>query len=119
MLFTRWSDYSGGQLALAEVDEKFADAYLEQLRARGLVETMPVEGEKATKGVMAQRAEKRLDPVYQDAVQDKLLAYAQRKLIAARHEAFERDAAVVSRELTRRVEREPSQRRTARWGGAR
>lgn len=116
--FTRWADYSGGQLAVADVDERFADAYLDKLKAMGLVETYEDEGPKKG-GVTRARAGKTLDPVYQEAVQDKLNAYARRKLLSARHEAFERDAAVVSRELTRRVERDPSQRRTARYGGAR
>lgn len=113
MKFTRWADYSGGQLAVADVDEAFAVEYIDKLKAMGLVQTY---GEKG--GVTRARAEKRLDPVYEEAMQEKLNAYARRKLIAARHEAFERDAAQVSRELTRRTEREPSVRRTARYGGA-
>lgn len=117
--FTRWADYSGGQLAVADVDERYADAYLDKLKAMGLVQTYDVEDGPKKGGVTRARAEKNLDPVYQDAVQTKLNAYARRKLLAARHEAFERDAAVVSRELTRRVERDPSQRRTSRHGGAR
>jgi hypothetical protein len=118
VMFTRWADYSGGQLAVADVDERYADAYVDQLKARGLVETYEADGPKKG-GVTAARAGKQLDPVYQEAVQDKLNAYARRKLLAARHEAFERDAAVVSRELSRRIERDPSARRTARMGGAR
>lgn len=117
MAFTRWADYSGGQLAVADVDERFADAYIDKLKAMGLVETYDAEPKKG--GVTRARAAKTLDPVYDEAVQEKLNAYARRKLLAARHEAFERDAAVVSRELTRRVERDPSVRRTARHGGAR
>lgn len=118
MTFTRWADYSGGQLAVADVDEKYAEAYLDKLKAMGLVETYDDESTKKG-GITRARAGKALDENYQNAMQDKLNAYARRKLLAARHEAFERDAAVVSRELTRRTEREPSQRRTHRYGGAR
>lgn len=121
--FTRWADYSGGQLAVADVDERYADAYVDQLKAKHLVETYDLPDDTTPKskrpGVTVARASKSLDPIYQDAVQDKLNAYARRKLLAARHEAFERDAAVVSRELSRRIERDPSARRTARYGGAR
>lgn len=121
VLLTRWADYSGGQLAVADVDEQYAIAYVDQLKARGLVETYDAGDEPSSKraGITVQRASKALDPIYQGAVQTKLNAYARRKLISARHAAFERDAAVVSRELSRRIERDPSARRTARMGGAR
>jgi len=109
---TRWADFSGGQLALAEVDETYAEALLDKLKALGYVKG---SGDKVTTA----RAEMQLDDDYQAAVQSKLEAYARRKLLIARHTAFERDAAVVSRELSRRIERDPSQRRTARMGGAR
>lgn len=124
VLLTRWADYSGGQLAVADVDEQYAIAFVDQLKARGLVETYDAGDEQDTPkgkraGITVQRASKALDPIYQGAVQTKLNAYARRKLISARHAAFERDAAVVSRELSRRIERDPSARRTARLGGAR
>lgn len=124
MEFTRWADYSGGQLAVADVDERYADAYVDQLKAKHLIETWDAgdddERPKSKRpGVTVARAGKAMDPIYQEAVQAKLNAYARRKLLAARHEAFERDAAVVSRELSRRIERDPSARRTARFGGAR
>lgn len=106
---TRWADYSGGQLALAEVDETYAEALLDKLKAMGMVRA---GDEKVTKA----RAEMQLEDDYQAAVQSKLEAYARRKLLQARHGAFERDAAVVSRELSRRIERDPSARRTARYG---
>lgn len=115
MLLTRWADYSGGQLALAEVDESYAEEYVDKLKAIGLVQTY----DEGKGGVTRARAEMRLDPIYDEGMQEKLNAYARRKLISARHSAFERDAAMLSRELTRRTEREPSVRRTARYGGAR
>ena len=116
---TRWADYSGGQLALADVDEAFAKQYVEQLTAQNLVETWEAGADDKKKpGVTVARAAKASDPVYVEAKQEQLNAYARRKLLSARHEAFERDAAVVSRELTRRLERSPSERRTARYGGA-
>ena len=110
--FTRWADFSGGQLALAEVDETYAEALIDKLKAFGYVKG---SGDKVTTA----RAELQTTPEYLDASQEKLTAYARRKLLAARHAAFERDAAVVSRELSRRIERDPSARRTARMGGAR
>lgn len=112
MEFTRWADYSGGQLALADVDEKFATAYIDRLKAMGLVAG-------GSEKVTTARAASSLEPEFVEAQQTQLEAYARRKLLTARHEAFERDAAVISRELTRRVERDPSVRRTNRLGGAR
>lgn len=113
--FTRWADYSGGQLAVADVDEAFAKELVDKLKAISLVRTYDAD---AKGGVTRARAEKSLDDDVQAAIQERLNAYARRKLLQARHEAFERDAAQVSRELTRRTEREPSVRRTARFGGA-
>jgi hypothetical protein len=122
---TRWADFSGGQLALAEVDERFAESLVAKLKAFGLVETYSdgedetgPRGGKVRKNITVARASKELDESFQQARQEHLNAYARRKLLTARHEAFERDAAVVSRELSRRIERDPSQRRTARYGGA-
>lgn len=112
VVMTRWADYSGGQLALAEVDESYAEALLDKLKAFAYVQGA---GDKVT----TVRAELQMDEEYQDGVQAKLTAYARRKLLTARHTAFERDAAVISRELSRRIEREPSLRRTSRLGGAR
>jgi hypothetical protein len=108
---TRWADFSGGQLALAEVDETYAEAFIDRLKAFGYVRG---SGDKVT----VARAEMQVEDDYQAAVQVKLEAYARRKLLQARHAAFERDAAVVSRELSRRIERDPSVRKTSRLGGA-
>ena len=125
VLFTRWADFSGGQLAVADVDERFASAYVDQLKAIGLIESWGGEEEVGPRGgvrkrtVTEMRAAKQSEPMYREAIQAKLNAYARRKMLTAVHEAFERDAAVVSRELTRRLERSPSERRTARYGGAR
>ncbi len=113
VLLTRWADYSGAQLAVADVDEKFADALLQRLRAMSTVRASGAEK------ITVAKAEAESDPVMVEATDAKLEAYARRKLLQARHEAFERNAAVVSRELTRRVERDAPQRRVHRYGGGR
>jgi hypothetical protein len=121
-LFARWADYSGGQLAVAEVDEKYAQELLDRLTAMGLVEAAePAEEERGPRGgaprsggITVGRARKKLDPVYKDAKDAHLAAYAGRKLIAAIHAALERDAALCSRELTRRTDRSGVERRTVR-----
>jgi hypothetical protein len=65
--------------------------------------------------VARRQARQAQDPDVARTRQQQLDAYAYRKLLEARHEAFVRDAAVVSRELTRRVDRDGPTRRNDRW----
>lgn len=69
--------------------------------------------------VTAAKAARANDPAVLRAEERLLFAYALRKVLTARHEAFERDAFAVSRELTRRLGRDPVERRTHRFGGGR
>lgn len=113
-LLTRWADYSGAQLAMASVDERAADEYFEKRRAIAMVMN---HGGGREDRVTVTKAAVDADEKVQEAKQLRLDAYAYRKLLEAKHEAFVRDAQVVSRELTRRVDREIPERRTNRWAG--
>lgn len=113
VLLTRWADYSGAQLAMAAVDERTADTLYDKAKAVSMVRGY---GGKEDRVTMA-KARLEDDEDVQRFRQEQLDAYAYRKLVEARHEAFVRDAAVVSRELTRRVDRDAPQRRGDRWGG--
>lgn len=113
---TRWADFLGGRLALAEVHERGASYIVEVAEATAFVGSW--RGLKDDR-VTAAKAERTLDPDVAEARDALQVAYAKRKLYAAMFEAAQRDAAVVSRELTRRTEMEPATRRSDRWGGGR
>jgi len=99
-ILTAWADYAASQLAVAQIEERTAQRKLDLLENKLLVQRMgtAVKGERITL-VKAQIA------VEQD-VQDLSLEYeekyAYRKLVEMMLSNYERDIALVSRELTRR-----------------
>lgn len=107
---TKWSEYLGAQLAVAEVDERYADASLEQVKAvKSLGST--------SKTVSGAKAAAMADPDYQAAQQDYNERHAYRKLVHVSFINAERNSALLSRELTRRVNRTEREGRSDRWGG--
>jgi transcription termination factor NusB len=97
------------QVAAAEVDERHADAVVEKIRA---LKSLEYKGEKT---VSAAKAHAFTDEDYLDATDEQQRAYAFRKLITAVFDNSERNAALLSRELTRRVNRDSRERRVDRW----
>jgi hypothetical protein len=99
-VLTAWADYAASQLAVAQIEERTVQRKLDFLENKLLVQRMgtAVKGERITL-VKAQIA------VEQD-VQDLSLEYeekyAYRKLVEMMLSNYERDIALVSRELTRR-----------------
>ena len=109
---TGWADYSGGLLSMAEVDEAAASAVRDKADAVSFVRHWtggPGDRVNATK------AQRSVDEEVLAARQQVLECYARRKLLAATFAAAERNAAVVSRELTRRTSRDPTHRRAERF----
>jgi acyl-CoA reductase-like NAD-dependent aldehyde dehydrogenase len=106
---TRWSEYLSAQVAAAEVDERYADAVVEKIKALKSLEN------KSEKTVAAAKAHAYTDQQYLDALNEQQRAYAFRKLITAVYDNSERTAALLSRELTRRVNRDTRERRVERW----
>jgi hypothetical protein len=106
---TKWSEYLSAQVAAAEVDERYADAVVEKIKA---LTSLEYKGEKT---VSAAKARAYTDEDYLDAIEEQQRAYAFRKLISAVFENSERTAALLSRELTRRVNRDTRERRVERW----
>lgn len=105
--FTGWADYVGTQHALAVIDERDAERQLEIAEATAVTSTW--SGTSADRVAIA-KAKIALDPAVQTAkktVQDR---YAYRKLIETLFANLERDAALVSRELTRRTSFAPATR---------
>jgi hypothetical protein len=110
--FTRFQDYVQGQLALAEIKESDTKSALELKQAQFLAATWVGPSESR---VAIQKAEAASDPEVQKLDNAYELARARRKLRAVLFESLGRDAAVVSRELTRRIGREDTSRRTDRF----
>lgn len=109
---TRWRGFLSGQQALAEVDERFAEDHLKVLEAKALIRDWG--GSKEDRVAVA-RAERMNDPEVQDAMERVQGAYARRKLVQAMADASDKNVSLISRELTRRVGMEPTERRDRRW----
>jgi hypothetical protein len=108
--FTAWQNYSATQLAEAEVVEARAEAHVRFLEAKAMVTNWGKDDK-----VTVARAEIMISPEVERARQAMLVAYAHRKMTAVIYNNCERNASLVSRELTRRVGREPVERRNFRW----
>lgn len=99
-ILTAWADYAATQLAVAQIEERAAQRKLDLLENTLLVRKMgtAVKGERITL-VKAQIA---TDQDVLDLAQDYEDKYAYRKLVEMMLTNYERDIALVSRELTRR-----------------
>ena len=97
---TAWSNYVAGQLAAAQVDEKTLEKRKDFLEAKLFLakDTAKVKGERVT----LIKAQVMADDAYMDLEEQLLKAYAYRKMIEVIANNFERDIALVSREVTRR-----------------
>jgi hypothetical protein len=103
-LFTRltaWSNFVAGQLAASQVDEKVLEKRRDMLEAKLLImkDTSKVKGERVT----MMKAQVMADPNFIDVEERYMNAYAYRKMLEVVYNNFERDVALVSREITRRT----------------
>lgn len=95
--FTAWSDYLSVQVACAATDEKAAVSKLEVKEAKFLF-TRTSSGDKVTDARAALKFDDEI--VAEKATVAELEAY--RKMVEALYNSLERDAQLLSRELTRR-----------------
>lgn len=110
---TRWTDHLAGKVAEAEVDERAADAALS--RAQSQVLLAGWAGGKDDRVTLA-KAERDLDPEVERRRDELDRRHAYRKMLGVLFSSTERDAAVVSREISRRIgRREDNDRRASRW----
>jgi len=110
--FTRWTDYFQNQLAIEEIYERYADAEVRRLEGLYMAANKP---DRVTEAVTWVRAQMESDRTIQEARDAHRIIYARRKLKQMLFESAERDAAVVSRELTRRTDaKSPGYRRADR-----
>lgn len=110
--FTRWADYFQNQLAIEEIHERYADAEVRRLEGLYMTANKP---DRVSEAVTWVRAQMERDPEIAKARDVLRLFYARRKLKQILFDGAERDAAVVSRELTRRTDaKNPGYRRADR-----
>lgn len=110
---TRWTDHLAGRVAEAEVDERAAEAVLN--KAQSLVLLSNWSGARDERVTMS-KAQRDVDPEVEKRQAEFDNRHAFRKMLSVLYSSTERDAAVVSRELTRRVgRREDHERRVHRW----
>lgn len=113
VMLTRWTDHLAGAVAEAEIEERAAEAVLNKAQALVLIGTW--QGGRDDRVTMA-KAQRDVDPVVEEKQELFDIAWRKRKMLAVLFSSTERDAAVVSRELTRRVgRREDHDRRISRW----
>lgn len=110
--FTRYQDHLAGQLAEAEIDEHSIETMLEYAKARYLAASWTGA---TTDRVAVQKAEALMDievQAYEKALEERR---AKRKLYGVVVDSLARDAALLSREISRRIGRDPVERRADRW----
>jgi hypothetical protein len=98
---TAWSNFVAGQLAAAEVDEKYLEKRKNTLEAKLLLakDGDKVKGERIT----LIKAQVNADPMIVELDEQLMKNYAYRKMVEVIANNFERDVALVSREITRRT----------------
>jgi hypothetical protein len=109
-LFTAWCDYAAAQVGLAVIAERECE------RAQDRAEAEAWRSYTDAKSVTAAKAMVAIDPDVAKARDSMDMAHAYRRLISDLAVRYERDAAVLSRELTRRTsENGPKEARRQRW----
>lgn len=107
--YVQWQNFAATEFALAEVQEERAEAHVRRIEAEGFVLASP--GSKVTDT----RAQINTTKEMTEARDRVLDAYATRKLTGVMHANCERTAALLSRELSRRIGGADAQRRQMRW----
>jgi hypothetical protein len=99
-VLTAWADYASSQLAIAQIEERASQRKLDLIENKLLVTKLgnAVKGERVTL-VKAQIA---IDQDVMDLTLEYDEKYTYRKLVEMLLNNYERDIALVSRELTRR-----------------
>jgi hypothetical protein len=105
-LLTRWAEHLGVQLAMAEVDERWAEASMDKERALASLGKVRDVTERKAKAYESE------DFIEAEEKYHETMAY--RKLVSVLYSNADRWSALLSRELTRRVNRDPRERRSGR-----
>jgi hypothetical protein len=108
--YVGWQNYAATEFAMAEVTEERAEADAKRINAMTLVGMNPEKGK-----ITVAQAGRLLSPEVERAEQDRLNAYAARKMTQVVLQNCERCAALISRELSRRIGGSGIERRNMRW----
>jgi hypothetical protein len=108
--YVQWQNFAATEFAMAEVEEEQAEASVRRLTAEGFV----LNYGNRTK-VTETRAAIDASPEMTRARDNVLAAYAKRKMTGVMYSNCERTAALLSRELSRRIGSSDVQRRQMRW----
>jgi hypothetical protein len=98
---TAWTNYVATQLSAAQIDERSLEKQYDMEYAKQMV-LRKATAEKGDK-VTALKAEVNADPKMLKLSDELDKAYAYRKMIEVMYNNLERDAALISREITRRT----------------
>jgi hypothetical protein len=108
-VLTGWLIYTGARLAASEVDEKFAVERLDLIEKRILIEN------SGAKRVSDAKAMFQASEDYVAAKAKVMQTYAFRKMLGCIYSATDEKNKLISRELTRRVGRDPREQRNGKW----
>lgn len=105
---TRWAEHLGVQLALAEVDERWAEVAMDKSRALALLGGTAKDVTRSKAAAYQSEDFLKDEEKYQECM-------AYRKLVGVLFANTDKWSALLSRELTRRVNMEPRTRRGNRY----
>lgn len=108
---TGWHDYVAYQVACAAVDERAAQRKLDMAEAQAMLNGW---GGGSDARVAVAKARIQADPTVQKLREELDTLHAYRKLVDVMATNLERDAALVSRELTRRTS-DNTRNRSSKW----
>lgn len=111
-VYTAWLNFAASKLAEAEIDELKAESNLRYTQATVLVGGWDSNAKESR--VTVAKAGRDLDPQVVKAEGDLLVVKATRKMTGVLYANCERSAQLMSRELSRRGNREPMARRSDR-----
>lgn len=106
--FTRYQNYVAGQLVEAEIDESSIESLLDLAKANRLVNSWS----KSTDSVNVAKAEALTDREVVRLSDRLQQCKANRRVLSVLAESLSREGSAASRELSRRIGREPSERRS-------
>ena len=105
--YVAWQNFVDSEVVAAERDEMLAENRLKLVEARAVAGS----SEKITKA----RLEAKSSQEMEQAMTAHVVAKSLRKALSIQQSALDRAANFVSRELSRRIGRGPTERRTSRW----
>lgn len=111
VLFTRWASYLAVQVAMAEIDEEAAQTLVAKAEALVMLGAESASDARVT----IRRAKREVDPEVLVHREHHARARAYRKLLQVFFENCERNAQLLSRELTRRTSMASKERRADRY----